>query len=109
MDTKARELFGARARVIKAVAHPASLLMVDELSRGPRCVCELAGMVGADVSTVSKHLNVLRTAGILNCEKRGLQVFYSLKCPCIMQFFACVETVLRTNAREQAALVGTRR
>jgi len=99
-----RALYGARARIVKALAHPTRLFLVDELSRGERCVCELTRMVGADMSTVSKHLAVLKASGIVEDEKRGSQVFYALCTPCVMNFFACVERVLKTNARAQAAL-----
>ena len=84
----------ARAKVMKALAHPSRLFMVDELSRGERCVCELTEMVGADVSTVSKHLTVLKQAGVVIDERRGQQVFYRLRVPCILNFFGCVEAVL---------------
>jgi len=99
-----RALYDARARIIKALAHPTRLFLVDELSRGERCVCELTEMVGADMSTVSKHLSVLKASGIVEDEKRGSQVFYTLRCPCVLNFFTCVESVLKTNARAQAAL-----
>jgi len=104
MDPNERALYEARARIIKALAHPTRLFLVDQLSRGERCVCELTEMVGADMSTVSKHLAVLRSAGIVEDEKRGSQVFYALRTPCVMNFFGCVERVLKTNARAQAAL-----
>jgi ArsR family transcriptional regulator len=84
----------ARAKVMKALAHPSRLFMVDELSRGERCVCELTEMIGADVSTVSKHLAVLKRAGVVLDERRGQQVFYRLRVPCILNFFGCVEAVL---------------
>ena len=61
-------------------------------------------MVGTDVSTVSKHLSVLKNAGLVPDEKRGSQVFYSLRVPCILNFFSCVEAVLQANAEEQSAL-----
>jgi len=93
--------YESRAKIIKALAHSARLLIVDELSHGKKCVCELREMIGSDISTVSKHLAVLKNAGILIDEKTGNQVFYSLKCPCILQFFSCIENVIRTNAREQ--------
>jgi ArsR family transcriptional regulator len=83
-----------RARVMKALAHPSRLFIVDELSRGERCVCELTDMIGADVSTVSKHLALLKKAGVVLDEKRGQQVFYRLRVPCILNFFGCVEAVL---------------
>ncbi len=105
MEAETRARFEARARIVKAMAHPTRLFIVDELSRGERCVCELTEMVGADTSTVSKHLSVLKGANIVQDEKRGLQVFYSLKLPCILNFFACVESVMREAAKEQLELM----
>jgi DNA-binding transcriptional ArsR family regulator len=100
MDEKKKRQFEARAQIIKALAHPTRLFVVDELSRGERCVCELTEMIGADVSTVSKHLSVLKQAGIVEDEKRGLQVWYRLRVPCILNFFQCVEDVLRANVKQ---------
>ena len=105
MDARTQARYEARARIVKAMAHPTRLFIVDELSRGERCVAELTEMVGADMSTVSKHLATLRGVGIVADEKRGSQVYYSLKCPCVLRFFDCVESVLRTSAEEQLALV----
>ena len=99
MDNKVKEKYRTRARIIKAMAHPSRLFIVDELSRGERCVCELRDMIGADISTVSKHLSVLKEAGIVEDNKRGLQVWYRLRVPCILNFFGCVEDVLKANAR----------
>lgn len=108
MDPRTRARLEARARIVKAMAHPTRLFLVDELSRGERCVCELTGMVGSDVSTVSKHLAVLKGVGIVRDERRGAQVFYSLRCPCVLRFFSCVETVLKSAAREQMRLARVR-
>ena len=104
MDPKIKAKYEARARIIKAMSHPTRLFMVDELSRGERCVCELTEMVGDDISTISKHLSILKNAGIVADDKRGTQVFYSLRVPCVLNFFSCVESVLRINAKEQMAL-----
>jgi ArsR family transcriptional regulator len=90
----------ARSKVMKALGHPTRLFIVDELSRGERCVCELTEGIGADVSTVSKHLSVLKAAGIVLDDKRGVQVFYRLRVPCILNFFGCVEAVLEEVDRE---------
>ena len=100
MDDNKKRKFEARAQIIKALAHPTRLFVVDELSRGERCVCELTEMIGADISTVSKHLSVLKQAGIVEDEKRGLQVWYSLRVPCILNFFGCVEDVLKANVKQ---------
>jgi DNA-binding transcriptional ArsR family regulator len=92
----------ARARVMKALAHPTRLFIVDELSRGERCVCELTEMIGADVSTVSKHLSLLKGVGLVRDEKRGAMVFYRLSVPCVLNFFGCVEAVMKHDARERS-------
>jgi DNA-binding transcriptional ArsR family regulator len=86
------------------MAHPTRLFVVDELSHGERCVCELTEMIGADMSTVSRHLAVLKGVGIVEDEKRGAQVFYKLRMPCILNFFECVESVIRAKAQAQLAL-----
>jgi DNA-binding transcriptional ArsR family regulator len=98
VNAETRATFEERARVLKAMAHPTRLFIVDVLSRGERCVNDLTEMVGADMSTVSRHLSVLRSAGILNDEKRGSEVYYSLRMACVLGFFDCVEAVLKGEA-----------
>ena len=99
MDSKTRAHFGAKAKIIKAMSHPTRLFIVDVLSKKEQCVCELTEMIGADTSTVSKHLSILKEAGIVEDEKRGQQVWYSLKVPCILNFFGCVEQVQKLAAK----------
>ena len=64
-----------RANVIKALAHSSRVLIASALIDGERCVCELTELVGADISTVSKHLSVMKNAGLVEIEKRGLNVY----------------------------------
>lgn len=100
------ETYGFRAGVIKAMAHPSRLMMIDALANGERCVCELQEIVGSDISTVSKHLSVLRNSGIVASRKEGLQVFYRLRVPCILNFFGCVDAVIQDDAKRRQAASG---
>lgn len=93
MTAAAHAEYKAQAKIIKALAHPTRLFIVDELSRGERCVCELTDLIGVEMPTVSRHLSQLRNAGILEDEKRGAQVFYRLRVPCVLNFFKCVKAV----------------
>jgi ArsR family transcriptional regulator len=96
---KSLSRYESRVRVVKAMAHPTRMFIVDELSRvGERCVCDLTEMVGADISTVSKHLSLLKNAGLVADEKRGNQVYYRSRVPCILDFFRCIESVLECKA-----------
>lgn len=99
MNQERKSLLDARAKVLKAMAHTSRLFIIEELEKGERCVCDLTEMIGADVSTVSKHLSVLKHAGIVDDEKRGNQVFYRLRVPCILNFFGCVESVLESQVK----------
>jgi len=98
MENKA--LYESRARVIKAMAHPTRLFIIDQLAKSERCVCELTDMIGADISTVSRHLSVMKEAGLVEDDKRGQQVWYRLKVPCILNFFGCVESVIRSKSAD---------
>lgn len=95
----------ARARILKALAHPSRLFIVERLREREHCVCELTAMIGVDISTVSKHLAVLKNAGIVRDERRGVQIFYSLKRPCVVDFFSCAEAVLTAEAGQRLNLV----
>ena len=90
-----------RAAILKALAHPSRLLIVEKLSEKPYCVCELTAMIGADTSTVSKHLSILRNAGVISDRKQGTSVYYSLEAPCLLRLLACVESVIEKNLQRQ--------
>lgn len=99
------KIYEARAGIIKAMAHSSRLFIIDMLNKQPRTVGELTEMIGADTSTVSKHLSVLKNAGIVEDKKQGTSVLYSLKTPCILSFIGCIEDVIESNADEHAEIV----
>ena len=105
MDKPDKFRYEAKAKILKALAHPTRLWMAEQLANGERCVCEFADVIDADFSTVSKHLSVLKQAGIVGVDKRGKQVFYSLKVPCVLNFVGCVEAVIESQANDHAKLL----
>jgi ArsR family transcriptional regulator len=98
-------LFERQAEVAKAIDHPLRLAIVDFLKDGEQCVCEIALHIGAERSNVSRHLSVMVNAGVLEHRKDGLKVIYSLKCPCIVDFFSCVCRILKQQAKENERLL----
>ncbi|MGN6368217.1 MAG: ArsR/SmtB family transcription factor [Phycisphaerae bacterium] len=101
------DLYERKAEIIKAVAHPLRVAVVDFLKEGEKCVCEIAGHVGSERSNVSRHLAVMLKAGILRSRKEGLMVFYELRTPCIVNFLNCATQTLKHNVSEDArALAG---
>lgn len=105
MNEKDKMIYDAKAKVLKALAHPTRLWMAEQLANGERCVCEFVDVIDADFSTISKHLAVLKQAGIVEDDKRGKQVYYRLKVPCVLNFMSCVEAVIESQVKAQAALL----
>jgi len=101
LSNKEMAIIEAKANVFKALAHPTRLWMAEQLADGEKCVCELAEFIDADFSTISKHLSVLKQAGVVEDEKRGKQVYYRLKVPCILKYMPCVEAVIRESVKKQ--------
>ena len=91
MDTAIYEI---RAELLKAVAHPARLMMVDALAEGEKCVCELQELVGSAMPTISRHLDRMKSAGIVAGRRDGNRVYYRLLVPCITKMFPCIDEVL---------------
>jgi len=95
MDKSERAKYEMRTQVLKALAHPARLKLVDVLSECDEvCVCDLTDVIGMDISTVSRHLSQLKAAGIVTSEKRGQMVFYRLRAKCLSSLFGCIESVV---------------
>jgi DNA-binding transcriptional ArsR family regulator len=92
--THSDDRYRQQAQVLKALANESRLKIVDRLSRGPCSVGELTELVGSDRTTVSKHLAVLRTFGIVRDRRNGNSVVYTLLTPCVRNFFTCATQVL---------------
>ncbi len=91
-------LYKKHAEMFKSLAHPTRLFIVDVLSKGEDiCVCELTDLVGVDISTISRHLLVLKNAGIITDEKRSNWVYYRLKCKCVLDFIECFDRVISNS------------
>lgn len=103
--TKTKQYFAEQAKIFKALGHPSRLLMVDALREGERCVCELQALVGDDLSTVSRHLSVLREAGVVSSEKRGTNIYYRLSLCCLDRFLQCTGEVIEKRIHDQLALL----
>jgi ArsR family transcriptional regulator len=103
-----RKLYQRRAEILKALAHPSRLLIVDVLNdRGELRVRDLEKIVGSDQSTVSKHLSILKQSGIIDQRRDGKSSMYRLTRPCVMRFFACIEQVMKENLKEQRQLLAS--
>lgn len=95
LKIKDRAIYRQQARVLKTLANESRLMIVDRLNQGECSVGELTELIGCDQSTVSKHLAVLRSGGIVEDRREGNNVYYRLLVPCVLNFFACASQVIK--------------
>jgi len=90
-----------RAKIIKAMAHPVRLMVIEFLKDRERSFSEIFDLFKLDKSTVSKHLLVLKESGIVSSRKDGADMMYKLEVPCITDFFSCITAVIESNVKKQ--------
>jgi DNA-binding transcriptional ArsR family regulator len=88
------------ARLYRAIGHPTRLFMLQRLAERERSVGEFCEMIPVDISTISKHLAVLRHAGIVKDRKKGNQVFYQLRMTWIPNLINGVEAAMDGALKE---------
>ncbi|MDI3481870.1 MAG: hypothetical protein PWQ97_1525 [Tepidanaerobacteraceae bacterium] len=104
-----KDIYEVRASIFKALSHPTRLKILDLIgSSGEICVCNIVKQLDIDQPTVSKHLSILKNAGIIDSRKEGLMVFYSLKIPCVAEFFRCVDNVIKADIQVKAGFLNDR-
>ena len=91
----------ARADILKALAHPIRVLMLDALSHGDRCVNELRRLAAVSQPTISRHLDRLKRAGIVTERRAGRRIMHHLACPCMLQALDCTCGVLKSVKKRQ--------
>ena len=103
METK-EKLQEEKAAILKGIAHPVRLRIVEALACREMCVCEIAELFDFDRTTISKHLSLMKGLGILDSRKDGLNVMYSLRMKCLASLLSCVEKVVLGQEADLSAL-----
>ena len=107
MDNVDIEVFRRKAEIFKAIAHPTRLMilnMLDKAENSEKCVSEIQEEIKVDFSTISKHLQVMKAAGLLEQRREKKHMFYSLRVPCIMNFMGCIDEIIRKDLADSSAI-----
>lgn len=100
-----KEFYKLKTTVIKALANPIRLMIIDYLRDGEKCVCEIVDKLKEEQSNVSKSLGILKTNGLIKDRKEGLNVYYRLNLCCIDHFFNCLDNIISENLNQQKELI----
>lgn len=90
--------YQGEAGIFKALSHPTRLFILHTLKEQTCSVSELAEMAEIDISTMSKHLDLLKRYNIVNAKKHRNTVYYQLTIPCLFDFMQCAQKILHCPA-----------
>ncbi len=105
MNKNIKEKYELHTQILKALAHPTRICIVNELAQNEKCVCELQELIEDDISTISKHLSILKQAGIIEDRKEGLRVYYRLRLKCFPMFLSCIENLILEKTKLQLEIL----
>lgn len=100
-----KEFYKLKTNIIKALANPVRLMIIDCLRDGEKCVCEIVEQLKEEQSNISKSLGILKSNGLIKYRKEGLNVYYRLNLCCINEFFCCLDNIITENLNQQKELV----
>ena len=100
-----KTILDQKVAILKGIAHPVRLAVVEALADSEMCVCDIAEMFHFDRTTISKHLSLMKNLGILEDRKEGLKVYYSLRIRCLPSMLSCIEKVVEGKNPETVFLM----
>jgi ArsR family transcriptional regulator len=96
-----------RADILKAMAQPTRLKIIEFLRDGERCVCEIFPAIDEEQSNTSRHLNMMQSSGILSRRKEGVKIFYALKYPEVLEILDLASAILKKEISGKSDLIQT--
>lgn len=95
-----------RAEILKALAQPTRLAILEFLRPGEECVCRIFPAVGGNQPNVSKHLALMKKAGVLDARQEGTMTFYWVKDTRVFEILDLVDEMMRRESRERWKVAG---
>jgi len=94
-----------KAEILKAIAQPTRLKIIEFLREGERCVCEIFPAIGEEQSNTSRHLNMMTASGILTRRKDGLKIYYAINHPEVLIIVDLAATIMMSEITRRHELL----
>jgi ArsR family transcriptional regulator len=97
-------LFELKAEVLKALAQPTRLKILELLRDGEKCICEIVPAINGEQSNISRHISLMQKSHLVTTRKDGVRVMVKVKDPKVFEILDKVSTILKNQMREQGRL-----
>jgi len=97
------------ADVLKSLAQPTRMKIIDFLRDGERCVCEIFPAIDEEQSNTSRHLNQMQTHGILSRRKEGVKIYYAVKHPEVFEIIDLAAAIVKREVEVRSGFLNDER
>jgi DNA-binding transcriptional ArsR family regulator len=94
-----------KAEVLKALAQPTRLKILELLRHGERCICEIVPAINGDQSNISRHISTMQKSHLITTRKDGVKVMVKVKGPEIFEIIDKVALLLKRELTEQRKIL----
>ncbi len=102
MEEKILEL---KAEVLKALAQPTRLKILELLRHGEKCICEIVPAINGEQSNISRHISLMQKSHLVTTRKDGVKVMVKVRDPKIFDILDSITTILKNEMNEQSRLI----
>jgi ArsR family transcriptional regulator len=101
MEERVLEL---KAEILKALAQPTRLKILELLRNGEKCICEIVPAINGEQSNISRHISLMQKSHLVTTRKDGVKVMVKVKDPKVFEILDKVSVILKSQMKEQESL-----
>jgi DNA-binding transcriptional ArsR family regulator len=104
-ESMEERLLELKAEVLKVLAQPTRLKILELLRNGERCICEIVPAINGEQSNISKHISLMQKSHLITTRKDGVKVMVNVKDPGVFEILDKVSAILKNQMKEQERLL----
>ncbi|MGB9627132.1 MAG: ArsR/SmtB family transcription factor [Thermodesulfobacteriota bacterium] len=94
-----------KAEILKALAQPTRLKILESLRNGEKCICEICPLINGEQSNVSRHISLMQKNHLVTTRKDGVRVMVNVTNPKVFEILDKVSAILKHQMKEQEKLL----
>jgi DNA-binding transcriptional ArsR family regulator len=104
-ETMEERILELKAEVLKALAQPTRLKILELLRKGERCICEIVPAINGEQSNISRHISLMQKSHLVTTRKDGVKVMVKVRDPKIFEILDSVSLLLKKQIQETGKLI----